>query len=77
MKRVVKPKGYIFVTFPYLSPFRKIKANFHLFENYYTKKYENIKSENNFYSKSCTSLERWCNSESIKQVDSYSCYPSA
>ena len=42
MKRVIKSKGYLFLTFPYMSPFRKLKVNFHLYkvmnQNFYLNK---------------------------------------
>jgi len=30
-KRVLKPKGYLFLTFPYMSPLRKFRANLGLY----------------------------------------------
>jgi len=42
-QRVIKPNGYLFLTFPYMSPLRRLKAklNFYkIFQNY---------SDNNFY----------------------------
>jgi len=45
MKRVVKKGGYVFLTFPYLSPLRKFKAKLGLY-----KKYENSNCDmKNFY----------------------------
>lgn len=42
MKRVIKLKGYLFLSFPYMSPFRKLKVNFHLYkvmnQNFYLNK---------------------------------------
>ena len=34
MKRVVKKGGYVFLTFPYMSPLRKFKAKLGLYKNY-------------------------------------------
>lgn len=34
MKRVIKKGGYLFVTFPYMSPLRKIKARLGLYERF-------------------------------------------
>lgn len=31
MKRVIRPGGYLFLTFPYMSPLRKLKANLGLY----------------------------------------------
>lgn len=46
MKRVVKKGGYVFLTFPYMSPLRKFKAKLDL----YDKKYENDNRDTkNFY----------------------------
>lgn len=45
MKRVVKKGGYVFLTFPYMSPLRKFKAKLSLY-----KKYENNNRDlKNFY----------------------------
>ncbi|MCD4742138.1 MAG: class I SAM-dependent methyltransferase [Desulfobacteraceae bacterium] len=45
MKRVIQKKGYVFVTFPYISPLRKFKAKLGLYE-----KYENNNCDpKNFY----------------------------
>ncbi len=32
MKRVIKPKGYLFITFPYMSPFRLFKSKINLYK---------------------------------------------
>jgi len=32
MKRVIKPKGYLFICFPYMSPFRRFKSKIHLYK---------------------------------------------
>jgi len=34
MKRVIKKDGYVFLTFPYMSPLRKLKAKFNLYKKY-------------------------------------------
>jgi len=44
MKRVLKPGGYAFVTFPYMSPLRRLKAGLGLY-----KPYANISEPENFY----------------------------
>jgi ubiquinone/menaquinone biosynthesis C-methylase UbiE len=45
MKRVIKPGGYLFITFPYMSPIRKLKTKF----NSYPKFEENKFNKENFY----------------------------
>lgn len=32
VKRVIKPEGYFFLTFPYMSPLRKVKANLGIYK---------------------------------------------
>lgn len=32
MRRVIKPKGFLFISFPYMSPFRILKARFNLYK---------------------------------------------
>ena len=49
MYRVIKPKGFLFLSFPYMSPFRKFKAYAHIFK-YLTKNYyQSHKISENFY----------------------------
>ena len=45
MKRVIKPKGYLFLTFPYMSPLRKLKVKLDL----YNKLNEEETDLNKFY----------------------------
>lgn len=45
MARVIKPGGFLFITFPYLSPFRKIKAQL----GYYSLFDEKTVGRENFY----------------------------
>ena len=49
MERVIKPKGYLFLTFPYMSAFRKLKANFHLHKVLNPKLYLKKGAPKNFY----------------------------
>ncbi|MDA2922512.1 class I SAM-dependent methyltransferase [Patescibacteria group bacterium AH-259-L07] len=44
MKRVIKSQGYLFVTFPYMSPFRRLRANLGMY-----KSFENTYKADNFY----------------------------
>jgi len=49
MKRVIKPKGYLFITFPYMSPFRLFKSKIHLYKTI-TRDYEKgIELSKKFY----------------------------
>lgn len=43
---MLKPKGYLFLTFPYMSPLRNLKANLGLYKNY---DFNNKSKDNNFY----------------------------
>ncbi len=43
MKRVIKPNGFLFLTFPYMSPFRKLKVKFHFFKIFNNTYYEKFK----------------------------------
>ncbi|MCK9378656.1 MAG: methyltransferase domain-containing protein [Candidatus Moranbacteria bacterium] len=45
MSRIIKPKGYLFITFPYMSPIRKIKSRFGLYTIFSRKKFQ----KNDFY----------------------------
>jgi len=45
MERIVKTKGYLFLTFPYMSPLRKLKAKLNLYKKFDK---QNINLEN-FY----------------------------
>ena len=46
-KRVLKPKGYLFLTFPYMSSLRKFKANLGLYKNFDFN--TNKSKDDNFY----------------------------
>ncbi len=56
MKRVIKPNGFLFITFPYMSPFRKFKARFHLFKTINTNRIEDKKTPEFFYQ---YALNKW------------------
>lgn len=45
MNRIIKPGGYLFLTFPYMSPLRKLKAKMGKYEDFSEKNFE----KNNFY----------------------------
>lgn len=49
MYRVLKPKGYVFLTFPYMSPFRKFKARFQLYKLFNNMYYKLEKNTKTFY----------------------------
>lgn len=49
MERVIKPKGYLFLTFPYMSPFRKFKSGVNMYRIFNNKYYLEKKEPNNFY----------------------------
>jgi len=49
MKRVIKLKGYLFLAFPYMSPFRKFKVNFNLYKVMNQDFYLNKTASKNFY----------------------------
>ena len=49
MYRVLKQNGYLFLTFPYMSPFRKFKARSHLFKLFNNKYYKLEKNPETFY----------------------------
>ena len=50
MKRVVMQKGYLFISFPYMSPFRILKSKFNLYKIFNTEFYKNKNSiERYFY----------------------------
>ena len=49
MYRVIKPKGYLFLTFPYMSPFRRFKAYAHLFKVINKGVYDSGKISDYFY----------------------------
>ncbi len=49
IKRVLKPKGYLFLTVPYMSPFRKLKSKLHLYKIIQIKIYEKNNKPKNFY----------------------------
>lgn len=49
MKRVLKPKGFLFITFPYMSPFRKFKAKIHLYKIFNNAFYNLKKKPKKFY----------------------------
>ena len=44
MRRVIKPKGYLFLTFPYMSPLRRLKAKLQIY-----KIYKKDSKDSNFY----------------------------
>lgn len=49
MYRVIEPNGYLFLTFPYMSPFRRFKARFNLYKIFNTDYYKLNKTPNTFY----------------------------
>jgi len=42
MRRVIKPNGYLFVGFPYMSPVRRLKAKLNMYEIYDKQKTDNF-----------------------------------
>ena len=49
MRRVLKPNGYLFITFPYMSPLRKFKSRVHLYKYFNLEIYERDKAPRSFY----------------------------
>lgn len=49
MKRVIKPNGYLFITFPYMSPFRIIKSKINLYKIFNNKLYDRKEILKSFY----------------------------
>ena len=49
MYRVIKPNGFLFLTFPYMSPFRKFKARSNLYKLFSPEFYDSNKKPSKFY----------------------------
>ena len=49
MYRVIKPNGFLFLTFPYMSPFRKIKVRSNLYKFFSPEFYDLNKKPSKFY----------------------------
>jgi SAM-dependent methyltransferase len=47
--RVIRPEGYLFITFPYMSPMRKLKVKLNLYKPYSSEIQEKEKHSENFY----------------------------
>ena len=49
MKRVIKPKGILFISFPYMSPFREFKSKINFYKVVNLEQYKLDKPINSFY----------------------------
>lgn len=49
MRRIIKPKGYLFITFPYMSPLRVWKAKCNIYKIFNNELYNKKQAPKSFY----------------------------